>query len=514
MYKNLLPKKGKITIVFVTILLLTTLISSLLPNATATPVEIVSVTPESGQVGDVVRVIGQIDTTNGPYTIFFDEEKVKNGTAVETMVNDTFNVPPRQTGSYDITLHDITTTNNATAEFTVIEIIVYCQTRNKYDQKPLANVSVDVYVNTTHITSGNTNETGWTNFRLDRGNYTFKAFWNEELVGSINGSVTGNVTDYMLERTFYIECELAHITIAVNDEAGNPLPFINVDLTSSKPETLLFETNSTGIIATNAFTNVSYTIESRRYGYLFDTTLIENLTYTRDGKDRINITCPTYNLFVYVLDSKEHALKNVEVTVYEWSSERIVGSGFTDSDFGSVAFNCTFGRYKIKVYSTEWGHKVVLNETELDLIEDPFFFAVHSRISNLDPSVKVVDYFGQPIPNAQVKLERKFDEEYVNVANLTTESDGTVPLPKIGGDYRISVQVMGEYCEVRPLYLSESKAIEFKINKYVTVGGYPLQIAQLITYTSLALLITTFALAIAYRRLRKTIKKEKTSPKD
>lgn len=513
MYKNL-PKKEKITVAFVTVLLLTTLISSLMPNVTANPVVIVSVTPESGQVGDAVRVIGQIDTINGSYAIFFDEERVKNGTAVETMVNDTFNVPSRPVGSHDLTLHDITTANNATAEFTVIEIIAYCQTRNKYDQEPLANVSVDVYANTTHITSGTTNETGWTDFKLDRGNYTFKAFWNEELVGSLNGSITGNVTDYMLQRTFYIECELAHITIAINDEEGNPLPFINVNLASSKPETLLFETNSTGIIATNAFTNVSYTIESRRYDNLFDTTLIENLTYTRDGKDRINITCPTYSLFVYVLDSKEHTLKNVEVTVYEWSSERIVGSGSTDPDFGSITFNSTFGRYKIKVDSTEWGRKVVLNETVMDLIEDPFFFVVHCMISNLDPSVKVVDYFGQPIPNAEVKLERKFDEEYVNVANLTTESDGTVSLPKTGGDYRVSVHVMGECCEVRPIHLSESKAIEFKIDKYVTVGGYPIQTTQLIAYISLALLIATFALAIAYRRLWKTIKKEKTSPKD
>jgi len=512
-YKNL-PKKEKITVAFVTILLLTTLISSLLPNVTATPVVIDSVTPESGQVGDVVRVIGQIDTTNGSYAIFFDEERVKNGTAVETIVNDTFNVPSSPVGSHDVILKDITTTNNATAEFTVIEIIAYCQTRNKYDQKPLADVSVDVYANTTHITSGTTNETGWTDLRLDRGNYTFKAFWNDELVGSLNGSITGNLTNYVLQRTFYIECELAHITIAINDEKGNPLPFINVNLASSKPETLLFETNSTGIIATNAFTNVSYTIESRRYGYLFDTTLIENLTYTRHGKDRINITCPTYNLFIYALDSKEQALKNVEVTVYEWSSGRIVGSGSTDPDFGSIAFNCTFGRYKIKIESTEWGREVVLNETVMDLIEDPFFFVVHCMISNLDSSVKVVDYFGQPIPNAEVKLERKFDEEYVNVANLTTESDGTVSLPKTGGDYRISVNVMGECCEVRPIHLSGSNAIEFKIDKYVTLGGYSIQTTQLIAYISLALLIAAFALAITYRRLAKIIKKEETSSKD
>jgi len=512
-YENL-PKKEKITEVFVTVLLLTTLISSLLPNVTATPMEIVSVTPESGRVEGAVRVVGQIDTANGPYTIFFDEEIMKKGIAVETTVNDTFTVPSRPIGSYDITLQDTTTTNNATTEFTVIEITAYCQARNKYDQKPLTNLSVAVYTNTGVIASEKTNETGWTSFSLDRGNYTFKAYWNGKLVGSLDGSVTGNVTDYVLQRSFYIECELAHITVAINDEAGNPLPFINVNLTSSNTENLIFETNSTGIIATATLTNVSYTIESRRYGHLFDTTLIENLTYTRDEKDRINITCPTYNLFVYVLDSKENALKNVEVTVYEWSSERIVGSGPTDSDFGSISFNCTFGRYKIKVDGTDWGHKIVLNETDMDLVEDPFFFVVHCMISNIDPSVKVVDYFGQPIPNAEVKLERKFDEEYVNVANLTTESDGTVSLPKTGGDYRISVHVMGECCEVRPIHLSRSKAIEFKIDKYVTLGGYSIQTTQLIAYISLALLIAAFALAITYRRLWKTIKKEKISPKD
>ena len=265
---------------------------------------------------------------------------------------------------------------------------------------------------------------------------------------------------------------------------------------------------------TNAFTNASYTIESRRYGYLFDTTLIENLTYTRNGKTRINITCPTYSLFVYALDSNEHALKDVEVTVYEWSSERVVGSGFTDSNFGSIAFNFTFGRYRIEVESTEWGRKVVLNETVTDLIENPLFFVVHCGISNLTPSVTVVDYFGQPIPNTEVRFERVFGQGYVNVANLTTNADGTVLLPNIGGDCRISIHVMGEFCEVRQLYLSESRTIEFKIDKYVAVGQYPLQVAQLITYALLTLLIVAFALAVAYRRLLKSVWKQNPSRED
>lgn len=714
MYTNVLNGERN-TVAFVVVLLLTTLIPTLLPNATATSMLIDSVTPGSGNVGDLVRIVGQIETANGSYAIFFDEVRVRNGTAMEMTVNDTFNVPSYPEGGHSITLHDTATANNATdgftintsyfikaivptppeqlqegaiieiqvqvtggmrntrytasiavtnplgethysdllqlanttdtghgegsivyptafgsnthtnytgiyhmalngtlatgnftmgltdkteyrrsfeddlryvhiqgsgygidetvtidimtsevsvagypkeinatdgmavdswripeeaigiytvtlrnttslgtnkpvpdaQNFTIVDIIISCQARNRYDKKSLVNISVEAYVYLTHITSGEVNNTGWIDFRLDRGNYTFKAFWNEELVGSLEGSVMGETVNYVLHRTFYIECELAQITVSVKDEGGNPLPFVNVNLTSNRPETAVFETNLTGTITTNAFTNASYTIESRRYGHLFDTTHIENLTYTREGRDGINITCPTYDLFVYVLDSKGHALKNVRVSILEWTSERIVGSGITDSEFGNITFILTFGKYRIEVYEdTELGHIIAFNKTVVDLVENRFFFALHCRICGLDSSVKITDYFGQPIPNADVRLEQKFEQEYVDVANLTTNSNGIAPLPETGGDYRISVSVMGEECETMLLYLTESKTIEVKIDKYVSIGAYPLQVIQLITYISLALLITVFVLVMMHGRLSKAIGKVKTSGKD
>jgi len=109
----LLLKRSKIMANIMTILLVTALMATLWPKAMATPT-ITSIDPESGHVGDIVRVVGGIDTANGSYTIFFDGEEAKNGTAVGTAVNDTFIVLHRPLGNYNITLQDTATNSSYT----------------------------------------------------------------------------------------------------------------------------------------------------------------------------------------------------------------------------------------------------------------------------------------------------------------------------------------------------------------------------------------------------------------
>ncbi|MGQ9460618.1 MAG: hypothetical protein ACUVRA_05260 [Candidatus Bathyarchaeaceae archaeon] len=379
--------------------------------------------------------------------------------------------------------------------FTVIKVIVHCQAQNKYDNQSLAGVTIEAYINETLVASGATNKTGWVDFidSMSRGNCTFKALWKNETVSSLTENVTAILTEeYILQKAIYIPCELSQVTITVNDEAGYPLPFINIILTSNKTGSLSFKTNYAGIMTTNTFTNISYTIEAQRYGHLFNRTLIENLTFTLD----INIVCPTYTLFAQVLDSKELPLQNATVSVYEWESKRFIGSRVTNN-LGSITMSCTFGRYTVRVQDLESG--VILNETIIDLVEDSFFFVIHCRISNVDLSVVVKDYFGHPIPNAKVKVER----DGVNIATLTTGSNGTVSLPKIiGGNCRISVYVGGELCETRTLYLDETKVVVFKLERFIVFRGYPLETTQLVAGTSLGIVIALFALALIYRRLR------------
>jgi hypothetical protein len=423
----------------------------------------------------------------------------ENRSAIGGIVGSFWDIPENATlGIYTVTLKSANTSKPIpdVQNFTVVEIIVYCQAQNKYDNKSLAGVTIEVYVNETLVISGTTNKTGWVDFwdSIGRGNCTFRALWKNETVGSLTENVTGNLTEYVLQKTFYIACELAHVKIAIIDESHppQPLPFINITLISNKTGTLLFMTNYTGIIALNTFTNISYTIEARRYGYLFNRTLIENLTFTLD----INITCPTYTLFAQVLDSNELPLQNVQVKVYEWESERFMGSKVTNN-LGSATIGCTFGIYTVRVYDLESG--ILLNETIIDLIEDPFFFVIHCRISNVNLSVVVNDYFGHPIPNAKVQVER----DGVEIATLTTESNGTVSLYKIiGGNCKISVYVGGELCETTTLYLDETKVVVFKLERFIVFGGYPLETTRLVACISLVVLIALFASALMYRRLR------------
>ena len=427
--------------------------------------------------------------------------------SAQGVVTDSWRIPDNATlGIYTVALTNATPIEPKVdiQNFTVIEINVYCQPQNRYDPypSPLPDVSIGVYDEEGHVGSGISNRTGWVDFLLDRGNYTFRAFWKEIPVGSLNGSTTGTTTGYLRQMKFYIKCELVNIKMVVSDESVPPrrLPFINVTLISNRTTDSL-ETNYTGTVATNTFTDITFRIEARRYGHLFFNQSFGNLTVT---PPQINITCPTYTLFVSASDSNGHPIQNATVEVIEWSSGRITGEGKTNR-WGSVRLDCTFGRYKVRVYnySEMLGQTVILNETVVDVIRDQFYLVLNCRTVNLDLSVRVIDYFGQPIPNAKVILNLTTTEG-IGILNLTTRSDGIAFKNKIlGGDYRISLYVAGKLCEIKSLYLDESREIVFQVGDYVMVGGYPLESNQLITGVSLIILVVFCALALIYRRRSK-----------
>jgi len=318
------------------------------------------------------------------------------------------------------------------------------------------------------------------------------------------------------------QCSLADIKVMVTDEADVPLPYVEVVLACSYvkrnnetvPERASFETRENGtIVARNLLANANYTIEAKRYGSIFNTTQIPSLNQLlKDGWVNITITCPTYTLFTHVVDSGRLPLPNMEVEVYEWSSWILVHSG-TTNDQGSAAFNCTAGRYRVIVYgySEELKRRIILNETIVDLIEDELFLLIHCKIFNVNPSVKVVDYFGQPIHDALIELERKIDQEWTKIEPVRkTDAYGVSLMPKIGGDYRISVYVAGDLCETRTLYLDETKVLLFKIDKYTMVSGYPIETNRLTAYITLTLLITFLGLALSYKRLWQMIIRKKS----
>jgi len=420
-------------------------------------------------------------------------------------------------GVYTLTLTNATSPGTGKSppdvqDFTV-ENVCEIQTRNLANQT-VAGVLVEVY----NATSGlylnlwnETDETGQVKFMLEAGNYTFKAFWKNVEVGAMyNQSVTENVA-------LQLKCDrLSNLKLTVTNETGAPIPFIDLNLRYNyttrdnqpiqEPPTS-FTTNTNGtVILQNVFTNISYLIEARRYGFPFNTTLIENLS--AQGWNNVTIVAPTYTMFVNVLGAQNAPAAGVRLLAYDWNSSQTAQQGNTD-DNGNVTLSLTFGRYRLRLYKND----AFLKEVTVDLLNqslNQYFFVIHIDIYKVDLSVRVVDYFGQPIPNVLVVFQRKVDSNYKTIENETTASDGVAWFHSIiGGDSRVSVSVAGRPGETQYLYLVDSKQILFKLDGYVAVFGYALETSQFVTMVILLMIIVAFIIASTYKRLGSLVQRRR-----
>jgi 5-hydroxyisourate hydrolase-like protein (transthyretin family) len=428
----------------------------------------------------------------------------------EGVVTSSWQVPVNASlGVYTITISNATTggTVKTPADFQTFTVEGLCEIQARTPaNETVAGVAIEVYNATTgvalNILPQETNKTGWVSFILSGGNYTFKAFWKNVEVGAVNKTVTENA---VMSLTVW----LSNIKLTVTDEAVPPhqLPWIDLNLkynltlngiTLPVSKTNSFTTNVTGSIQImNMFTNISYLMEASRYGFIFNTTSVKNLTA---GWNNITIVAPTYTMFVNVLDSKNAPAADLRLLAYDWNSSQIAQQGNTD-ERGNVTLPLTFGRYRLRLYKDD----AFLKEVTVDLLNQSltqYFFVIHIDVYKVDLNVRVVDYFGQPIPNVLVVFQRKVDSNYTIVENETTASDGVAWFHNIiGGDSRVSVSVAGRPGETQYLYLADSKQIVFKLDGYVAVAGYALDTSQFVTVLILLIIIVAFIIASTYKRL-------------
>jgi len=114
----------KLTTVAIVAILAATFFAPSLPRVSATPITIISFDPDSGPVGTIVRVIGEIDTLGGSYQIWWDYEtllKEGNCPSDSYVVDDNFTVPSSSEGVHDVVLVDITSyTESTSVQFSVL----------------------------------------------------------------------------------------------------------------------------------------------------------------------------------------------------------------------------------------------------------------------------------------------------------------------------------------------------------------------------------------------------------
>ena len=153
----------------------------------------------------------------------------------------------------------------------------------------------------------------------------------------------------------------------------------------------------------------------------------------------------------------------------------------------------------------------MLNETYYSLINASASFILRSSIFNANLSVKVLDYFGQPIPNVKVIVER----EAVNPITVNTDGNGVAFFNNIpGGDCSISVYTGGDTpTGTASVFVEGSTTTTVTLGNYVSVFGLIIgtsQFAVLLTFIVFIVLLVFFML---YRRRKMKVPKEKTTEK-
>lgn len=442
------------------------------------------------------------------------------------IVNMSWTIPANASlGTYTVTVSNYTTPGTVKQppdiqEFNITSVTYPCHIQVlNLNNKPVENVEVEAYAKDDVVNASSlTDENGFASFPLEAGRYNIKAFWKN--------SEVGNLTDLDVSKEINVTmtCKLARIITFISDEVYAPLPFINVTVTynytTREGDTILaadwLETNYTGrIMFDNVFLNINYTLKASRYNHVFNTTHIKNLT---QSTLEINIVCPTYTMLVGVTDSKGQPMPNIRVAAYEWKTGlgTPADEGTTDLT-GNITLHCTFGRYRLRVYEND----VILNETESFLVQDPTFLQIQCILYNLPFHVKVVDFFGQPIPNINVTLSIGVEVEFGGSKQLSysafTLSDGTASFDNIiGGNCTVLVYLGGDPtpCETMSLNLNKPKSVTIKIDGYVIIGGMLLRTSDLATIIVLTVIAILFASVLAYQKLfRKTTAEEKENEK-
>lgn len=361
----------------------------------------------------------------------------------------------------------------------------------------LPKVLVEVYnatVPNTVLLQGSTNSTGQVSFYLDDGNYTFKAFYRNVNVGvRANESLSSDTSLNM-------RLNLVNLAATVQTESSEGVPFVDVALkykfttrfNQTVSETLSMSTNLTGKAELhNLFTNKTYVVEAKRYDLLFSNTTF-NIPSSASALQSLTLTLPTYIFSVHALDAKDAPISGIQIKVYEWTSGITTPlQSLSTNNSGYASFSLPFGIYRLRAYKGE----DFLGETTLYLISDQLNSTFSLSTVNVDVTVSVFDYFGRPISNVEVRIERKTNQEYVPVDSKSTGADGSALFASmLGGDSRVSVYVAGRLAAAKTQFLgADSSQVTFNIGEFVAIVGYPVETG---VFTMLVLIVVLVIISL------------------
>jgi hypothetical protein len=415
-----------------------------------------------------------------------------------------FTVPSNASiGSYMVNIVSIsasptTKTPPDTQNFTVPGFAVNVTAKNLAGDV-VPSTDLKTYENGSSVSNTTTDSNGLAVLMLEIGNYTCQAVFKATQVGELNITVTNATSTDLV-------CNLTDLGINVVASFNGLAKGVAEAGINLAPDNVTFTTDVTGItVAHSLLPNVTYVLNASRYGMPFNLTTIPQLFVNGNAVPWFNVTivCPLQTLQVRALKADGQPINNASVETME-SLGGLHYEGHTDSS-GIVTFRSVFGRYDTAVYDS---NGIRLNSTTVDLFQDQNV-TVYCSLYGLDVSVQVVDYFGQPFSNINVKLQGQGWQP----VSAETGSDGTATFSNvIGGDLEVNVYLNGqaEPTVAQGFTVGNSTMLQIKIDKYVLLAGFLVETDQLVVVIIVALTVIFVVLLEVFRRMRSKPKKDES----
>jgi hypothetical protein len=415
-----------------------------------------------------------------------------------------WSVPVNATsGTYQVMLTNTTADGTVktpadTQDFVILGFACLVQAQNLAGEA-VEGASIRVYnasATTTVLNEGLTNSTGWILFNRDEGNYTFKAFFRNVEVGlRANETITADTELHM-------NLSLTNFLATVRTEGGEGVPLIDLTLRENKTGTnSAGQTNATGMtMIKNLFTNRTYRIEATRYGLLFSNTTLDIVPLPEGGWIIYGLILPNQQLNVHSVDAEDESAVGVDIKAYEWASGTTIPVDSATTDFsGDVFFLLPFGRYVLRAFKgDDFLSEIVVN------LDKPIALTFDLATLNVDVVVSVLDYFGLPLANAEIKIERRIGQDFVMVSTKLTDASGTAEfVDLVGGESRVSVNLGGTLVAMRTQFLGAgSSEVVIRVAEYVAIAGYPLQSGAFALLIFIIVLIVVVLVAARKRILQ------------
>jgi protocatechuate 3,4-dioxygenase beta subunit len=358
------------------ILLAVTLVTSLYTPKVLAEVSITQISPNTGFVGTLVTLTGQIATENGSYKVFFGTREIRNGTANQTTVSTTFTVPNSTFGKQLIRLHDAATGENSTT--------VDFQVRTHYTIRALepghpqqiqesANVTIVAIVtggNATALVNGTLTVTDPNNVDHSVSNVSLPVV--QDGYGEMNWTYPAppfdNASSTFFVGTYKLKLDMANVTLATGS--------IKVGLTNAT-EYHRFQTvaiqaanYTTSDLLTVRITHINETFElpasnaSGPLGIVTATWTVPanaslgsykvEVANTRSQTQNFTVVSKNFTCEVRTLNLNNEVVKGVLVEAWNATSPPIVDSNTTNAN----------GTTRLNIEATDYIFKAFWNTTE------------------------------------------------------------------------------------------------------------------------------------------------------